>query len=86
MMYIDNHGNIIDRTEEIHTLLDKITGHLVILTKEDRIALFKQSMYLEALNFVKKINVTLYAVRTFFKKDAGKNIAEKVERIVLKME
>ena len=28
----------------------------------------------------------IYAVRTFFKKDAGENITEKVERIVLKKE
>lgn len=43
-------------------------------------------MYLEPLNFVKEIDGTLYAVRTFFREDAGENITEKVERIVLKKE
>jgi hypothetical protein len=41
-------------------------------------------MYIEQLNFVKEIDGTLYAVRTFFKEDANENIAEKVQRIVLK--
>ena len=41
-------------------------------------------MYLEPLNFVKEIDGTLYAVRTFFKEDAKENITEKVERIILK--
>lgn len=86
MMYVDNEGNTIERTGEIYTLLDEITDHLATLTKEERIAWFKQSMYLEPLNFVKEIDGTLYAVRTFFKKDAGENITEKVERIVLKKE
>ena len=40
--------------------------------------------YLEPLNFVKEIDGTLYAVRTFFKEDATENITEKVERIILK--
>ena len=41
-------------------------------------------MYPEPLNFVKEIDGTLYAVRTFFKEDATENITEKVERIILK--
>lgn len=86
MMYVDNEGNTIERTGEIYTLLDEINDHLATLIKEERIAWFKQSMYLEPLNFVKAIDGTLYAVRTFFKKGAGENITEKVERIVLKKE
>lgn len=86
MMYIDNQSNAIERTGEIYTLLDEITDHLATLSKEDRIAWFKQSMYLEPLNFVKEIDGTLYAVRVFFKEDSGENITEKVERIVLKKE
>lgn len=86
MMYVDNQGDSIERMGEIYTLLDEITDHLATLTKEERIVWFKKSMYLEPLNFVKEIDGTLYAVRAFFKENAGENITDKVERIVLKKE
>ena len=70
--------------EDIFKIIDDITNHLKTLTKEQRIAWFKKNMYIEPLNFVKEIDGTLYAVRTFFKEDANENIAEKVQRIVLK--
>lgn len=86
MMYVNNQGNTIERTDEIYTLLDEITDYLATLTKEERIAWFRQSMYLEPLNFVKEIDGTLYAVRAFFKENASENIKDKVERIILKKE
>ena len=69
--------------KDIFDIIEEITNHLATLTKEERIAWFKKNMYIEPLNFVKEIDGTLYAVRTFFKKDANENIAEKVQRIVL---
>ena len=72
--------------KEIFDIIEEITNHLATLTKEERIAGFKMNMYIEQLNFVKEIDGTLYAVRTFFKEDANENIAEKVQRIVLKKE
>ena len=72
--------------KEIFDIIEEITNHLSTLTKEERIAWFKKNMYIEQLNFVKEIDGTLYAVRTFFKEDANENIAEKVQRIVLKKE
>lgn len=73
-----------DRNDDIYKVIDEITDYLATLTKEKRIAWFKRNMYLEPLNFVKEIDGTLYAVRTFFKEDAKENITEKVERIILK--
>ena len=73
-----------DRNDDIYKVIDEIADYLATLTKEERIALFKRNMYLEPLNFVKEIDGTLYAVRTFFKEDAKENITEKVERIILK--
>jgi hypothetical protein len=70
--------------KDIFDIIEEITNHLATLTKEERIAWFKKNMYIEPLNFVKEIDGTLYAVRTFFKEDANENIAEKVQRIVLK--
>ena len=72
--------------KDIFDIIEEITNHLATLTKEERIAWFKKNMYIEPLNFVKEIAGTLYAVRTFFKEDANENIAEKVQRIVLKKE
>lgn len=73
-----------DRNDDIYKVIDEITDHLATLTKEERIAWFRNNMYLEPLNFVKEIDGTLYAVRTFFKEDGTENITEKVERIILK--
>lgn len=72
--------------KDIFDIIEEITNHLATLTKEERIAWFKKNMYIEPLNFVKEIDGTLYVVRTFFKEDANENIAEKVQRIVLKKE
>ena len=72
--------------DDIFKIIEDITNHLKTLTKEQRISWFKKNMYIEPLNFVKEIDGTLYAVRTFFKEDANENIAEKVQRIVLKKE
>ena len=72
--------------KDIFDIIEEITNHLATLTKEERIAWFEKNMYIEPLNFVKEIDGTLYAVRTFFKEDANENIAEKVQRIVLKKE
>ena len=72
--------------KDIFDIIEEITNHLATLTKEERIAWFKKNMYIEPLNFTKEIDGTLYAVRTFFKEDANENIAEKVQRIVLKKE
>ena len=72
--------------KDIFDIIEEITNHLATLTKEERIAWFKKNMHIERLNFVKEIDGTLYAVRTFFKEDANENIAEKVQRIVLRKE
>jgi len=73
-----------DRNDDIYKVIDEITDYLATLTKDERIGWFRKNMYPEPLNFVKEIDGTLYAVRTFFKEDATENITEKVERIILK--
>lgn len=72
--------------DDIFKIIDDITEHLKTLTKEQRITWFKKNMYIEPLSFAKEIDGTLYVVRTLFKEDAKENIAEKVQRIVLKKE
>ena len=72
--------------DDIFKIIDDITEHLKTLTKEQRIAWFKKNMYIEPLSFTKEIDGTIYVVRTLFKKDAKENIAEKIQRIVLKKE
>ena len=72
--------------DDIFKIIDDITEYLKTLTKEQRIAWFKKNMYIEPLSFTKEIDGTLYVVRTLFKEDAKENIAEKIQRIVLKKE
>ena len=69
---------------EIYTQLDHITDHLATMTKQERIAWFRRSAYAKPLNFIREIDGTTYAVRTFFSEDARENITEKVQRIILK--
>ncbi len=68
---------------EIYTQLDRITDHLATMTKQERIAWFRRSTYVQPLNFIREIDGTVYAVRAFFKEDARENITDKVQRIVL---
>ena len=68
---------------EIYTQLDRITDHLATMTKQERIAWFRRSTYVQPLNFIKEIDGTVYAVRAFFKEDARENITGKVQRIIL---
>ena len=68
---------------EIYTQLDRITDHLSTMTKQERIAWFRRSAYVQPLNFLREIDGTTYAVRAFFSEDARENITEKVQRIVL---
>ena len=69
---------------EIYTQLDRITDHLATMTKQERIAWFHRSAYVQPLNFLREIDGTTYAVRAFFSEDARENITEKVQRIILK--
>lgn len=69
---------------EIDTQLDRITDHLATMTKQERIAWFRRSAYVQPLNFLREIDGTTYAVRAFFSENARENITEKVQRIILK--
>ena len=72
-----------DLIREIHTQLDLITSGLAALPREDRIAWFRRTTYVQPLHFLKEINGTTYTVRAFFDDEAKENIVEKVQRIVL---
>ena len=69
---------------EIYTHIDNITDHLATMTKQERIAWFRRSAYVQPLNFIREIDGTTYAVRAFFSEGARENITEKVQRIILK--
>ena len=74
----------VDRSNEIYTHIDSITDYLATMTKQERIAWFRRSAYVQPLNFLWEIDGTTYAVRAFFSEDARENITEKVQRIILK--
>ena len=71
-----------DKNNEIYAHIDRITDHLAAMPKQDRIAWFRRSAYVQPLNFIKEIDGTVYAVRAFFKEDTRENITDKVQRIV----
>ncbi len=72
-----------DRNNEIYAQIDRITDHLAAMPKQDRIAWFRRSAYVQPLNFIKEIDGTVYAVKAFFKEDTRENITDKVQRIIL---
>ena len=74
----------VDRSHESYTHIDSITDHLATMTKQERIAWFRRSAYVQPLNFLREIDGTTYAVRAFFSENARENITEKVQRIILK--
>lgn len=74
----------VDRSNEIYTHIDRITDHLAAMPKQERITWFRRSAYVQPLNFLREIDGTTYAVRTFFSECARENITEKVQRIILK--
>ena len=73
-----------DRSNEIYTHIDSITDYLATMTRQERIAWFRRSAYVQPLNFIKEIDGTVYAVSAFFSEDARENITDKVQRIILK--
>ena len=73
-----------DRSNEIYTHIDHITDHLATMAKQERIAWFRRSTYVQPLNFLREIDGTTYAIRAFFSEDARENITDKVQRIILK--
>ena len=73
-----------DRNNEIYAQIDRITDRLAAMSKQERIAWFRRSAYVQPLNFIREIDGTVYAVRAFFKEDARENITDKVQRIILK--
>ena len=68
---------------KIYTQLDRITDHLATMTKQERIAWFRRSAYVQPMNFIREIDGTTYAVRAFFSEGARENITDKVQRIIL---
>ena len=72
-----------DKNNEIYAQIDRITDHLAAMPKQERIAWFRRSAYVQPLNFTREIDGTVYAGRAFFKEDARENITDKVQHIVL---
>lgn len=69
---------------ELEQAIQEITDLLAAMTKEQRLAWFKRTMYAEPLEFIREIDGTVYAVRSHFQPDAGENITDKVGRILSK--
>ena len=66
-----------DLIREIHTQFDLITNGLAALLREDRIAWFRRTTYVQPLHFLKEINGTIYAVRAFLMKKHRRTSSKK---------
>ena len=71
-----------DRSNEIYTHIDSITDYLATMTRQERIAWFRRSAYVQPLNFIKEIDGTVYAVRAFFFFFSRENSTANVQRIM----
>ena len=72
------------KSPELEQAIQEITDLLAAMTREQRLAWFKRTMYTEPLAFIREIDDTVYAVRSHFQPDARENITEKVGRILSK--
>ena len=45
-----------DRNNEIYAQIDRITDHLAAMPKQERIAWFRRSAYVQPLNFTREID------------------------------
>ncbi|MCR5173908.1 MAG: hypothetical protein K6C09_04635 [Oscillospiraceae bacterium] len=71
-----------DHCPELEQVLQEITDLLASMTREERLAWFRKTMYGTPVTFMREIDGTVYLVRSLFEPDAGENIREKVGRIV----
>ena len=71
-----------DRCPELEQVLQEIMDILASMTREERLAWFRHTMYGTPVTFMREIDGTVYLVRSLFEPDAGENIREKVGRIV----
>ena len=71
-----------DRCPELEQVLQEIMDLLASMTREERLAWFRKTMYGTPVSFIREIDGAVYLVRTLFEADANENIREKVERIV----
>ena len=70
------------RCPELEQVLQEIMDILASMTREERLAWFRHTMYGTPVTFMREIDGTVYLVRSLFEPDAGENIREKVGRIV----
>ena len=80
-MKYDNHSK---ESPELKQAIQEITDLLATMTREQRLAWIKRTMYAEQMAFIREIDGPVYAVRSYFQPDAGENITEKVGRILSK--
>ena len=74
----------IDPSTELKAVLNEIVKTLAGMSKEEHLAWFKHTMYVQPLTFSKEIDGTTYLVRSLFDEDASENIVKKAQRLIMK--
>lgn len=84
VIYLDEYGNAVDDSAEIHAAIEEITDMLAAMTKAERMNWFRKTQYPYPINFETEIDGTVYSVKTHFDSTASESLEEKAERIILK--
>ena len=67
---------------DIYELLDEIKYLLAQKTKEERLAIFKESKYPKDMDFDYDFGNTVIEVRTFFEGSRDSTVCDTIERII----
>lgn len=68
--------------EEVWVKVEKETAYLATLSREQRLAWFREHQYPHPISFEREIDGTVYTVNAHFSGDATESAEEKVKRIL----
>ena len=68
--------------EEVWVKVEKETAYLATLSREQRLAWFREHQYPHPISFEREIDGTVYTVNAHFSGDATESAEEKVNRIL----
>ena len=68
--------------KEVWVKVEKETAYLATLSREQRLAWFREHQYPHPISFEREIDSTVYTVNAHFSNDATESAEEKVNRIL----
>lgn len=84
MKYFDDNGNEVNIRTELDDILEEIDDILAAMTVEERLAYFKDHLYVAPLRYITTIDNTEYIVRTVFREEGQIMLYDIINRILEK--